>query len=330
MMKIDDIVNGTDAYRSELCKQVQNDSGVECIMLEKDLWVTYVLEKIFADKELSRILRFKGGTSLSKAHRIIRRFSEDVDLVLDWTRFLEIGDPNEMRSKTKQAKYNELMNATAGSYVSSELRDRIQGVLGDVCKVELDSVEPLNLHVVYPKCFSNSYITPDVKLEIGPLASWTPWETRSITSLVGDFEPQLEIRSFDVPVIKAERTFWEKIEALHHEHYRPETKKAPKRFSRHYYDVYWMFHSGVFDVAKNDLALLADIVDFTSKFYPRSWAHFELCKPGTMLLMPSEHAMPVMKADYAAMRNMIYGEYPSFDEILSTIKKLESEINSCV
>ena len=85
MMKIDDIVNGTDAYRSELCKQVQNDSGVECIMLEKDLWVTYVLEKIFADKELSRILRFKGGTSLSKAHRIIRRFSEDVDLVLDMT-----------------------------------------------------------------------------------------------------------------------------------------------------------------------------------------------------------------------------------------------------
>ena len=91
-----------------------------------------------------------------------------------------------------------------------------------------------------------------------------------------------------------------------------------------------MFHSGVFEVAKNDLALLADIVDFTSKFYSRSWAHFELCKPGTMLLMPSEHAMPVMKADYAAMCNMIYGEYPSFDEILSTIKKLESEINSCV
>ena len=69
-------------------------------------------------------------------------------------------------------------------------------------------------------------------------------------------------------------------------------------------------------------------VDFTRKFYPRSWAHFELCKPGTMLLMPSEHAMPVMKADYSAMRNMIYGDYPSFDEILSTIKRLEAEINA--
>ena len=30
----------------------------------------------------------------------------------------------------------------------------------------------------------------------------------------------------------------------------------------------------------------------------------------------------------AAMRAMIYGEYPSFDEILSTLKKLESEINA--
>ena len=46
--------------------------------------------------------------------------------------------------------------------------------------------------------------------------------------------------------------------------------------------------------------------------------------------MPSKHAMPVVKADYAAMRNMIYGDYPSSNEILFTIKKLESEINSCV
>ena len=61
-MKIDDIVNETDSYRAELCRQVQNDSGVDCVMLEKDIWVTYVLEKIFADQKLSRILRFKGGT----------------------------------------------------------------------------------------------------------------------------------------------------------------------------------------------------------------------------------------------------------------------------
>ena len=327
-MRIDDIVLKSDLYRADLCRQVTNDSGIASAMLEKDLWVTYVLEKIFSDPELSTMLRFKGGTSLSKAHHIIERFSEDVDLILDWTRFQDLGDPYEMRSKTKQAQFNELMNTVAGTYVSGELKRKLQSVLGDVCKVEVDGVEPLNLHVVYPRCFEDSYITPDVKLEIGPLASWTPCERKPISCLVGELEPQLEFEPFEVQVIKTERTFWEKIEALHHEHYRPESKRAPKRFSRHYYDLYRMYKASVFETARKDLALLKDIVDFTAKFYPRSWAHFELCKPGTMLLQPSEHALPIMRADYQAMRQMIYGDYPSFDTLLETLRSIESDVNS--
>ena len=299
-------------------------------MLEKDIWVTYVLERIFADGELSKILRFKGGTSLSKAHGLIERFSEDVDLILDWTRFLDLGDPNAERSKTKQGAFNEKMNETAGRYVSGELREKLQSVLGDVCRIECDEVEPLNLHVVYPKSFDDPYLTPSVKLEIGPLASWVPCEPKAVSSLVAQFLPQLGLDPFELPVIKAERTFWEKIEALHHEHYRPETKKAPRRFSRHYYDVYRIYHSPVYAVAKKNLALLQDVVDFTQKFYPRSWAHFELCKPGTMLLQPSEHALPIMRADYQAMRQMIYGDYLSFDELLETLKELESDVNALV
>lgn len=164
-------------------------------------------------------------------------------------------------------------------------------VLGDVCKVEMDNVEPLNLHVVYPRCFEDSYITPDVKLEIGPLASWTPSERKPISCLVGELEPQLELATY-------------------------------------YYDIYRMYKAGVFETARKDPDLLKDIVDFTAKFHPRSWAHFELCKPGTMLLQPSEHALPIMRADYQAMRQMIYGDYPSFDELLETLKELESDVNS--
>ena len=89
-----------------------------------------------------------------------------------------------------------------------------------------------------------------------------------------------------------------------------------------------MYKAGVFETARKDPDLLKDIVDFTAKFYPRSWAHFELCKPGTMLLQPSKHALPIMRADYQAMRQMIYGDYPSFDELLETLKELESDVNS--
>ena len=329
-MRNEDIASLSEEERSALVIECRKLNGMPLSMIEKDIWVTYVLERIFADDEMSRILRFKGGTSLSKAHGLIERFSEDVDLILDWTRFMDLGDPNAERSKTKQGVFNEKMNETAGRYVSGELREKLQSVLGDICRVECDAVEPLNLHVVYPKSFDDAYLMPNVKLEIGPLASWIPSEKRPVTSFVAQQLPQLGIAPFVVPVIKAERTFWEKIEALHHEHYRPETKKAPRRFSRHYYDVYRMYHSPVYADAKANLPLLQDVVDFTRKFYPRSWAHFELCKPGTMLLQPSEHALPIMRADYQAMRQMIYGNYPSFEEILETLKELESDVNALV
>ena len=52
------------------------DTGI----VEKDYFVTYFLKKII-EKQPSIIL--KGGTSLSKCHKIISRFSEDIDLNVD-------------------------------------------------------------------------------------------------------------------------------------------------------------------------------------------------------------------------------------------------------
>lgn len=53
-------------------------------IVEKDFGVAWVLSRIFTHAELRRILRFKGGTSLSKVFNLIGRFSEDIDLILDW------------------------------------------------------------------------------------------------------------------------------------------------------------------------------------------------------------------------------------------------------
>lgn len=53
-------------------------------VIEKDFWVTRTLGLLFQDEQLARILMFKGGTSLSKVYGVIERFSEDIDLILDW------------------------------------------------------------------------------------------------------------------------------------------------------------------------------------------------------------------------------------------------------
>lgn len=53
-------------------------------IIEKDFWVCLMLDYLFYKSPWSTHLAFKGGTSLSKAYRIIARFSEDIDLILDW------------------------------------------------------------------------------------------------------------------------------------------------------------------------------------------------------------------------------------------------------
>lgn len=57
-------------------------SGRPVYLLEKDVWVVWALQGLFAST-LGEHLVFKGGTSLSKGYDIIQRFSEDIDLTYD-------------------------------------------------------------------------------------------------------------------------------------------------------------------------------------------------------------------------------------------------------
>ena len=75
----------TAKQREELFSETARQMGTTNAIVEKDFWVVWVLSKIFSDIHLKKILMFKGGTSLSKVFNLIGRFSEDVDLILDWT-----------------------------------------------------------------------------------------------------------------------------------------------------------------------------------------------------------------------------------------------------
>ena len=49
-------------------------------VVEKDYYVTLILKGL---KERLPFIVFKGGTSLSKCHKVINRFSEDIDVTID-------------------------------------------------------------------------------------------------------------------------------------------------------------------------------------------------------------------------------------------------------
>ena len=86
---------------------------------KNDFWVCFTLDYLFHRSPWKESITFKGGTSLSKAFHLISRFSEDIDLILDW-RVLGYGkdEPWEKRSNTKQDAFNKEANVRAEVFLS--------------------------------------------------------------------------------------------------------------------------------------------------------------------------------------------------------------------
>ena len=313
--------------RSALFSETAASMGTTPAVIEKDFWVTWVLDQLFQQPEIARLLMFKGGTSLSKAYRLIERFSEDIDLILDW-RVLSGEDPLAKRSRASQERLNEAINEQAQAYIGGELLGHVSAALGEVCRCEIESTDLHVINVRYPGAFPDAYLRSEVRLEIGPLASWLPHEERTIRCYAAEAFPQVfERMECSVRVIKAERTFWEKATILHHEAYRPAGNPQPSRYSRHYYDMAKMAEFPVKNAALADLDLLANVVEFKERFYPRGWARYDLARPGSFRLVPEGHVLAAVKADYQAMANMIFGDMPEIDQIMTILKRLEDEIN---
>lgn len=313
--------------RRELFTETAARLGMTPAVVEKDFWVAWVLDRLFAVPELARLLMFKGGTSLSKAYGLIERFSEDIDLILDW-RVLSGDDPLAERSRSQQTRLNDEINRLAQGYIAGELLEQVRAALSDVCQCGIGEDDPHVIDVRYPAAFADVYLRPAVRLEIGPLAAWLPHEDKAISCYAALAFPKLfERLEFAVRVIRAERTFWEKVTILHHEAYRPAGNPQPPRYSRHYYDLARMAVSPVKDVALADLGLLADVVAFKQRFYPRNWARYDQAVPGSLRLVPDGLVLKAVTDDYRAMANMIFGAIPPFEAILATLQDLENEIN---
>lgn len=68
----------------EILNGLASQLNINSYILEKDIWICWVLQELFT---LQIPMAFKGGTSLSKAYGLISRFSEDVDVTIDYRYF---------------------------------------------------------------------------------------------------------------------------------------------------------------------------------------------------------------------------------------------------
>lgn len=298
-------------------------------VIEKDYWVTYFLDYLFNENKWKEYFTFKGGTSLSKCFGIIQRFSEDIDLILDW-RVLGYDklEPWLIRSNTKQDKFNKEINEKTERFLKEDfLTELIKDFSQGDFEFEIDSLDPQTILFSYPKIFDSNYLSQTIRLEIGSLAAWTPATNISIIPIIGDAYANIFKEKTNIRTVSVERTFWEKATILHHEANRPESSKMPHRYARHYYDMYKIANSKYKDKAIKDKELLRKVTEFKMKFYPRKWAKYEDAMDSKLRLVPDKFRFLELENDYKAMSEMIYGEYPSFEEIIKILKELETEIN---
>lgn len=206
----------SDNDRRELFRNTADKMGLNDAIVEKDFWVCFTLDYLFHRSPWKESITFKGGTSLSKAFHLISRFSEDIDLILDW-RVLGYGkdEPWEKRSNTKQDAFNKEANARAEVFLSETfcpaVKSGLSQEIGCEANVYIDEKDKQTVIFAYPHLFTNTATLQVIRLEIGALAAWTPAKTAQIEPYAAKYYPKIfEQKETAILTVAPERTFWEK------------------------------------------------------------------------------------------------------------------------
>ena len=172
------------AERLEALDLAADTSGRLPHLLEKDIWVVWSLQHLFAGPYAEHLV-FKGGTSLSKAYGVIRRFSEDVDLTYDIRAIASdlVGDADAPlpASKSQEKKWSKEIRARLSDWVGAEIVPRLkhdleQNGLPATVRAEGDKV-----FIDYtPLATGTGYVAPAVMLEFGARSTGEPSEPRAI------------------------------------------------------------------------------------------------------------------------------------------------------
>lgn len=323
--------------RSEILRAKARDLGRREMVLEKDVWVCWVLEKLFSMPEMHRIV-FKGGTSLSKVYGAIHRFSEDVDISFDYRDLREDlgfdGDPEKM-SGERLRKFREALQ----SAVSRLVHERVVPYLGQALREEVGkaTVQPEvdargeKVKIFFPTALQrDDYIKEWVLLEFGGRNLTEPCSSHHIKPDIAEHFPQLRFPVAKASVLSPERTFWEKATLIHAECSRGALRATADRPSRHWYDLAALADHKIGDKALSDRDLFESVVGHKSWAFRDSKAHYERCLNGGLRLLPETESMrQALRADFNKMlaAGMFYNTPPNFSEIEKRLEQLEDEIN---
>jgi hypothetical protein len=194
-------------------------SGCPAHLLEKDVWVVWALAALYGSP-LGEHLVFKGGTSLSKAYKIIRRFSEDVDLTYDIRAIVPdfVGPSGEALPKTRseEKRWSSEVRRRLPDWVAGTVQPATAGALAAEGLAATIRVEGEKLFIDYEATATGSgYVAPIIMLEFGARSTGEPAGLREVVCDAADFVEGVALPTARPRTMHAERTFWEKATAIH-------------------------------------------------------------------------------------------------------------------
>ena len=331
------IKNLSNASRLASINEASRISGIPAKAIEKDWWVTLSIKLLFETK-YANYFAFKGGTSLRKGWQLIDRFSEDIDISLSSEAVGMKYQQTPTKTYVEQLRRagcaftsNELQEALKSKFIESQVPENLYSIEAEPVRADMPDTDPQSIYVNFISLFDpNPYLRDRVKIEFSVRSMREPSVMRNMKSLLATYFPNANYVEEDVELltIHPQRTLVEKILLLHEEYNRDERDKMrTERMSRHYYDL---FHLGRQDFSSdmNNESFINEVIEHR-KFYSRlKRFDYTTLNPGSISIVPDNEILQALKNDYEVMSSeMIYGNPPTFEEIMQAAKQLEDEFN---
>jgi Nucleotidyl transferase AbiEii toxin, Type IV TA system len=325
----------TDFFQAAVARVGRNP-----ILLEKDVWVVWALRALFEDPVGAHLV-FKGGTSLSKAHRLIKRFSEDIDLTYDIRELAgdllprgaggEVLDIPETRGQIRRVS-EVIRNERLPAWVRRTIAPIIQARLerdGAQADVEIDGS---NLSIRYAD-EDHGQVKSAVLLEFGARATGEPADFHDITCDSAAAGLEIDLPTARPRVMKAERTFWEKATAVHV--FCRGADPVGDHKARHWYDLERLDANGLAAIAIADVDLAAQVATHKSAFFRErdthgEWIDYNVAVRGGLQLVPVGSHLAELEADYAAMQvdGLLPEDALTFARLIARCREIEQAANA--
>ncbi|WP_163536366.1 nucleotidyl transferase AbiEii/AbiGii toxin family protein [Gracilibacillus sp. YIM 98692] len=305
-------LHGNKEVFQEVVEAASDEFNLLPFQVEKDYYVSLLLKKLH---EVAPNIVFKGGTSLSKCYDVINRFSEDIDLTINFEGNKLTSGPLKRNQEPLIQSIKETIEKLDFTLLNDEHEEPIRSkrhfnkyrIGYNQTYKDVDDLQMLD-HILIETTLAFKAFPCEVK----PVSNYITkfLEKENLINLIEEYH----LAPFSMSTQSIDRTFLDKLFAIcdyHHE-------KDYNRKSRHIYDIHMIYQSGLLNT-KNLTSLVSQIIE-TRRIGKKTYS----CEAGFELLDVLQEIIndAVFKEDYETNTREFLSEYVDYEISINSLQEI--------